>query len=73
MTFRRPMNKPAAAKFFLRPISNGFLLENETCVATGEFSTIIDAIDALQTAPDSRGSVVVVFNSHGRAELQVNL
>lgn len=60
-------------KYLLHPKGAVFVFESERGAPPGEFPTVVAAVEHLQTMPESRGAVVVVFNSYGRAELQLNL
>jgi hypothetical protein len=60
-------------KFHLHPKGTVFVFESERGAPPGEFPTVVAAVERLQSMPGARGSIVVVFNSYGRPELQLNL
>jgi hypothetical protein len=60
-------------KYLLSPEGTEFVLEKHRGIPIRKFPTVADAVDHLQTLPETRGAVLLVFNSYGRAELQLNL
>ena len=60
-------------KYLLSPEGKEFVLERYRGIPIRKFPTVADAVDHLHASPGGRGSILIVFNSYGRAELQLNL
>ena len=60
-------------KYFLTPAGTEFVLQDSNSRPIQTVASVGSAVDYLLALPDARGSVLVVFNSFGRPELQLNL